>query len=87
MSVFNNKETIKITAVQHHVKGAAFEVFSGQAKDSDGSWTPNRVFVYIGKFDNPVAGKSAGGYDAYVTKAAYPTNGNKLSIYNIIIKL
>jgi hypothetical protein len=75
------------SSVQHHVKGAAFEVFTGQIKESDGSWISNRYAVYLGKFDPAVAGRSGGGYSAYVTRAAYPANGNKLSVYNIIVKL
>ena len=75
------------TAVQHNIKGAAFEIYSPQVKDSDGSWLGNRMSIYFGKFTAPVPGKSGGGFDAEITQALYPANGNKLTIYNIIVKL
>ena len=75
------------TAVQHNIKGAAFEIYSPQIKESDGSWLGNRMNVYFGKFTAPVPGKSGGGFDAELTQALYPANGNKLTIYNIIVRL
>ena len=75
------------TEVTHTIKGAAFEIYSPSIKDSDGTYLPNRKFIYFGKFTPPVTGKSGGGFDAKTTKAIYPPNGNKLSVYNIIIKL
>ena len=78
----NNK-----AVVQHNVKGAAFELFSPEIKDEDGNWTGNRLYVYLGKFTNPVLGKSLSGIPAETTKAIYPPNANKLSVYNIVIKM
>jgi hypothetical protein len=75
------------TVVLHNIKEAAFEVFSPTIKDGDGNWVSNREAIYLGKFSNPVKGKSIDGHDAIVTKAVYPANGNKLTIYNIIIKM
>jgi hypothetical protein len=75
------------TVILHTIKGAAFEVFSPTIKDGDGNWVSNREAIYLGKFSNPVKGKSIGGYDAITTNAVYPVNGNKLTIYNIIIKM
>jgi|GEM_PF-2827068 len=75
------------TIVQHNISGAAFEIFSPSAKDDDGTYMLNKKFIYFGKFTTPVNGKSTGGFDAKVTKAIYPENGNKLSVYNIIIRL
>ena len=75
------------TVVQHNIKGAAFEIYSPMMKDNDGSWLSNKMFVYFGKFSTPVAGKSGGGFDAETTKAIYPLNANKLSVYSIIIRL
>ncbi len=75
------------TAVQHKIKGAAFEIFSGQVKDTDDSWLANRYNIYFGKYTTPVAGKAGAGFDALNTKAIYPVNGNKLSVYNIVIKI
>lgn len=70
------------TAVQHKIKGAAFEVFSPMAKDEDGNWVSNRLNIYIGKFSAPVMGK-----EAATTNALYPANANKLTVYNIIIRM
>lgn len=75
------------TVVQHNVKGAAFEIFSPMIKDSDGNWVSNRLGIYFGKFTPPVLGKSGGGFDAETTNAVYPVNGNKLTVYNVIIKM
>ena len=75
------------TTVEHNIKGAAFEIFSPMLKDNDGTYLLNKKFLYFGKFTPPVNGKSGGGYDAKVTKAIYPVNGNKLSVYNIIIRM
>ncbi|MEP6748995.1 MAG: hypothetical protein ABJB86_14785 [Bacteroidota bacterium] len=90
----DNRETMLMklgdknnTKIQHNVKGSAYEVFTGQLKESDGSWISNKLYVYIGKFDAPVAGKSGGGYDAEISTAIYPPNGNKLGVYSIIIKM
>lgn len=75
------------TVVQHKIKGSAFEVYSPMIKDSDGSWLPNRMGIYFGKFTQPVPGKIGAGWNAEATTAIYPPNGNKLTIYNIIIKM
>lgn len=75
------------TIVQHKVSGAAFEIFSPAKKDSDGEWLVNKEFIYFGKFTAPVSGYSFAKFDALLSKATYPANANKLSVYNIIIKL
>ncbi len=75
------------SSIQHKIKGAAFEIFSGQVKDNDGSWLANRYNIYFGKYTTPVAGKAGAGFDALNTKAIYPANGNKLTIYDIVIKM
>ncbi len=75
------------TVVEHNIKGATFEIFSPMIKDNDGTYLLNKKFLYFGKFTSPVNGKSGGGFDAKVTKAIYPVNGNKLSVYNIIIRM
>ncbi len=75
------------TSVQHNIKGSAFEVYSPLAKESDGSWIWDRMSIYFGKFTPPVMGKSGGGFDAETTTAVYPANGNKLTVYNIIVKM
>lgn len=75
------------TVVQHNIKGSAFEIYSPMIKDNDGSWLPNRMGIYFGKFTPPVPGKVGAGWDAEATTAVYPPNGNKLTIYNIIIKM
>ena len=75
------------TAVQHKISGAAFEIFSGQVKDNDDSWLSNRYNIYFGKYTVPVKGTAGAGFDALKTKAIYPLNGNKLSVYNIVIKM
>ncbi|MBA2250211.1 MAG: hypothetical protein H0W12_08465, partial [Chitinophagaceae bacterium] len=75
------------TIVQHNIKGSAFEIYSPMMKDNDGSWLPNRMGIYFGKFTTPVPGKVGAGWDAEATTAVYPPNGNKLTIYNIIIKM
>ena len=77
----------KNTAVQHKIKGAAFEIFSGQVKDNDGDWLGNRYNIYLGKYTAPVAGKAGAGFDALNTKPIYPANSNKLTVYNIVIKM
>jgi hypothetical protein len=75
------------SVVQHAVKGASFEVFTGEIKDSDGDWIPNREVVYMGNFTTPVRGKSGGGFDAFVTDIQYPAKANKLSVYAITVRL
>ena len=75
------------TSIQHKIKGASFEIFSGQVKDSDDSWLANRYNIYFGKYTTPSKGKAGAGFDAINTKAIYPTNGNKLSVYNVVIKM
>ena len=74
------------TVVQHNVKGAEYDIFCPLKKDDDGNWKGNMESVYLGKFLPPVITRS--GYEDVVnTKALYPPNGNKLSVYNIIIKM
>lgn len=75
------------TVVTHNIKGATFEIFSPEIKKSDGSWLNNRFNIYFGKFTAPVLGKSGGGFDAETTNTIYPTGGNKLTIYNVIIRM
>ncbi len=75
------------TVVQHNIPGAAFEIFSPGAKDSDGDWIPHRMNIYVGKYSKPVPGPSGGGYDAELVKAMYPAKGNKLTVYNVVVRL
>ena len=75
------------TAVQHNIKGAAFEIFSGQIKENDGSWLSNRYNIYFGKYTRPMKGTAGAGFESLNTKAIYPATGNKLSLYNIVIKM
>lgn len=75
------------TVVTHNIKGAAFEIFSPIAKDGDGNWVNSRQAIYFGKFSAPGNANSGVGFDVKTTNAGYPVNGNKLSIYNIIIKM
>ena len=75
------------TLVQHNVKGSAFEVYSPMVKDGDGSYVWSKLSVYLGKFTPPLMGKSSGRFDAETTMAVYPANGNKLTIFNIILKM
>jgi hypothetical protein len=75
------------TVVQQNIPGAAFEIFSPGAKDADGDWVPHRLNIYLGKYSKPVAGLSGGGYNAQLVKAFYPANGNKLTVYNILIRM
>ncbi|MFP5040915.1 hypothetical protein [Parasediminibacterium sp. JCM 36343] len=89
----NNTETeLKLadkdkTVVTHAINGAAFEIYSPIIKEDDGNWTKSRCAIYLGKFTNPLMGKSGGGFDAETTNAVYPANANKLTVYNIIIKM
>lgn len=71
------------SSVLHNIKGAAFEIFTTQVKDADGDWIPNKMNIYFGKYTTPILAKS----NTQTTKALYPINGNKLTIYNIVIKL
>lgn len=75
------------TVVTHNIKGAAFEIFSPILKDDDGSWINSRQAIYFGKFSAPVNGNNGAGFDVKSTNVTYPVNANKLSIYNIIIKM
>ncbi|MEO8712257.1 MAG: hypothetical protein ABI405_09055, partial [Parafilimonas sp.] len=75
------------TVVQHNISRSVFEIFSPSIKDEDGSWLLSKKYIYFGKFTAPVAGKSGGGFDAKITQAIYPANGNKLTVYNIIIRM
>ena len=90
----NNREAMLLkmadkanTLIQHNIKGSAFSIYSPAIKESDGDWITNKMYIYLGQFSNPADGKSAGGYDAKIVNAVYPVTGNKLTIYNIIIKL
>jgi hypothetical protein len=75
------------TVVTHNIKGAAFEIFSPIKKDDDGSWINSRQAIYFGKFSAPANANNGVGFDVKTTNATYPANANKLSIYNIIIKM
>ena len=75
------------TIIQHNIKGTAFEVYSPLAKESDGSWLASRMGIYFGKFTAPLMNKPGDGYDTERTMAIYPADGNKLTVYNIIIKM
>jgi hypothetical protein len=75
------------TVVTHNIKGAAFEIFSPMVKDGDGSWVNSRQAIYFGKFSAPTNASNGAGFDVKATNATYPANVNKLSIYNIIIKM
>ena len=75
------------TVIQHNITGSAFEVYSPLVKDGDGSWLASRMGIYFGKFTAPAMNKPGDGYDTEKTLAMYPADGNKLTIYNIIIKM
>jgi hypothetical protein len=75
------------TVVTHNIKGAAFEIFSPMIKDGDDSWINSRQAIYFGKFSAPANANNGVGFDVKTTNATYPANTNKLSIYNIIIKM
>lgn len=75
------------TIVTHNIKGAAFEIFSPMAKDGDGDWLSSKEGIYFGKFSAPVSGNNGPGFDIKTTTTTYPPNANKLSVYNIIIKM
>lgn len=75
------------TVITHNVKGAAFEIFSPIAKDGDGDWVNSRQGIYFGKFSAPANANNGVGFDVKTTNAGYPANGNKLSVYDIIIKM
>ena len=75
------------TLVTHNIKGAAFEIFSPIVKDNDGSWLSSKEGIYFGKFTSPVSGNNGSGFDIKTTTTTYPANANKLTIYNIIIKM
>jgi hypothetical protein len=75
------------TVVTHNIKGAAFEIYSPQIKDTDGSWLNCREGIYFGKFTAPVSGNNGPGFNIKSTTTTYPPNANKLSVYNIIIKM
>jgi hypothetical protein len=75
------------TVITHHIKEAAFEIFSPLLKDNDGSWIKSRQAIYFGKFSSPVNAINGAGFNVKSTNATYPVNANKLSIYNIIIKM
>jgi hypothetical protein len=75
------------TVVTHNIKGVAFEIFSPLLKDDDGSWINSRQAIYFGKFSAPVNANNGTGFNVKSTNASYPVNANKLSIYNIIIKM
>jgi hypothetical protein len=75
------------TVVTHNIKGAAFEIFSPIIKDGDGTWLNSRQGIYFGKFSPPANANNGVGFDLKTTSTTYPANANKLSIYNIIIKM
>jgi hypothetical protein len=75
------------TVITHNIKEAAFEIFSPLLKDDDGSWINSRQAIYFGKFSVPVNATNGAGFNVKSTNATYPVNANKLSIYNIIIKM
>jgi hypothetical protein len=75
------------TVVTHNIKEAAFEIFSPIIKDGDDSWINNRQAIYFGKFSTPANANNGVGFDVKTSNASYPANANKLSIYNIIIKM
>lgn len=75
------------TVVTHTIKGAAFEIFSPLTKDGDGNWMSNKEGIYFGKFSMPANSNNGPGFDIKTTSTTYPANANKLSIYNIIIKM
>ncbi len=64
----------KIT-IQHNIHEAAFETFSSMSKDADGDWAPNRLNIYLGNFDSKNI------------SPIYPANGNKLTVYSVLIKM
>ena len=75
------------TVVTHNIKGAAFEIFSPIVKDNDGSWLNSKEGIYLGKFTTPVSRNNGPGFNIKSTSTTYPANANKLSVYNIIIKM
>jgi hypothetical protein len=74
------------TVSRHTIKGATFEIFTGQIKDSDGTWVRNQLVVYLGKFAAPVAGKSGAQFDALIVKTGTPVSSNKLTVNTIIVR-
>jgi hypothetical protein len=75
------------TVVTHSINGAAFEIFSPLVKDGDGDWISSKEGIYFGKFSPPLSGNNGPGFDVKTTTTSYPANANKLTVYNIIIKM
>ncbi len=73
--------------IQHNIKESAFEIYSPAVKDDDGDWVSNKMYIYLGQYTAPTDGKSDGDYNAKLVKPTYRPGGNKLTIYNILVRL
>ncbi|MDN3582451.1 hypothetical protein [Mucilaginibacter flavus] len=68
--------------IKHTIPDAVFDVHVAEFKDSDGTWIPNKLYIYYGQF-TIVPGN---GSIKSITPVYAPAI-NKLSIFNIIVKI
>lgn len=66
--------------IMHKIPGAAFEVDAPAVKDGDGTWLPNRHFIFFGKFNvvNSTTGIKS-------ITPIYSATVNKLTVFNVVI--
>jgi hypothetical protein len=72
--------------VRHTIPGASFDVYVPAHKDEDGSWTPNKVYIYYGSFNIANSGLSNGNSIKSIAPVYAPTV-NKLTVFNVIVMI
>jgi hypothetical protein len=70
--------------VRHTIPGAAFDIYTPAFKQQEGSWSPNKVYIYYGSFNIGKSGLSGGNGIKSITPAYAPTV-NKLAVFNVIL--
>ncbi|MCS3732503.1 hypothetical protein [Mucilaginibacter dorajii] len=68
--------------VRHTIPGSAFDIYVPAHRDEDGSWTPNKVYIYYGKF-NVVNSGAAGGNSIKSITPVYAPTVNKITVFNL----
>ncbi len=70
--------------MRHTVPGSSFDIYVPAHHDGDGSWTPNKLYIYYGKF-NVVNSGLANGIKSITP--VYAPNVNKLTVFNVMIMI
>jgi hypothetical protein len=70
--------------IRHTIPGSSFDIYIPAHKNDDGSWMPNKDYIYYGKFNLTNSGLASGNGIKSITPVYAPTV-NKVSVFNVMI--